>query len=130
MTNDINSLCSNINLYWVFMSDDRYRNHQELVNKVLLFVHGNFTGRYWPNATGAVKTENGHFQRYGLIGSCDILGFTDQGRFVGIEIKTGSAVLSPQQKKFKKTILRNNCIHLVITNEYEDLNLYKGLRRR
>lgn len=112
------------------MTDDRYKIHNELVNNVLLFIHSNFTGRYWANATGAVKTANGHFQRYGLIGSCDILGFTDQGRFVGIEIKTGSAVLSPQQKKFKKTILRHNCVHIVITNEYEDVQLYKGLRSR
>lgn len=112
------------------MSDDRYKIHNELVNNVLLFIHGNFTGRYWSNATGAVKTANGHFQRYGLVGSCDILGFTDQGRFVGIEVKTGEATLSAQQKKFKKIIIKNNCIHLVITNEYEDINLYKGLRRR
>ena len=112
------------------MSDDRYRKHNELANKVLLFIHEHFTGRFWSNATGAVKTENGHFQRYGLVGSCDILGFTDQGRFVGIEIKTGEATLSKQQKLFKKAIIKNNCVHLVITNEYEDLNLYKGLRRR
>lgn len=112
------------------MADDRYRIHNELVNNVLLFIHEHFTGRYWANATGAVKTANGHFQRYGLVGSCDIIGFTDQGRFVGIEIKTGEAVLFTQQKKFKKIIVRHNCIHLVIANEYEDLNLYKGMRRR
>lgn len=111
------------------MSDDRYKIHNELVNNVLLFIHSNFTGRYWSNATGAVKTENGHFQRYGLVGSCDILGFTDQGRFVGIEIKTGAATLSPQQKKFKKVMGSNNCLHIVIHNDF-NINDFKGLRRR
>ncbi len=112
------------------MADDRYRIHNELVNNILLFIHSNFTGRYWSNATGAVKTANGHFQRYGLVGSCDILGFTDQGRFVGIEVKTGAAVLSKVQRNFKEMLIKNNCIHIVITNEYEDVNLYKGMRRR
>lgn len=109
--------------------DTRYKNHNELVNKVLLFIHGNFTGRFWSNATGAVKTENGHFQRYGLIGSCDILGFTDQGRFVGIEIKTGSGVLSKVQKNFKQMALENNCIHIVIHDEF-NIDSFKGLRKR
>ena len=109
--------------------DDRYRIHNELVNKVLLYLHSTYSGRYWSNATGAVKTQNGHFQRYGLVGSTDIIGFTGQGRAVFIEIKTGSAVLSPQQKVFRDTVIKNNCIHIVVNNDIVD-NLFNKLQRR
>lgn len=97
------------------MSD--YRAHNELCNKVLLYLHANFTGRYWGNPTGAVKTENGHFQRYGLKGSTDIIGFTGQGRAVFIEIKTGGGTLSTQQKVFRDVSKKNNCIHITVYNE-------------
>lgn len=111
------------------MTDSRYRDHNELVNKILLYLHEHFTGRYWSNPTGAVKTENGHFQRYGLVGSTDIIGFTGQGRAVFIEIKTKSATLSKQQKNFKEVSINNNCIHLVIREEF-DINDFTGLQRR
>ena len=97
------------------MSD--YRQHNELVNKVLLYLHSTYTGFYWSNATGAVKTENGHFQRYGLKGSTDIIGHTGQGRAVYIEVKTGRAVMSAQQKLFKQAVLKSNCVHILVSNE-------------
>jgi len=93
-----------------------YREHNELVNKVLLFLSEHCPGRYWSNATGAVKTQNGHFQRYGLVGSTDILGFTSQGRFVAVEIKTGKATLSEQQKNFRDVAIKNNVFHRVVYN--------------
>ena len=99
------------------MVDERYRQHNELVNKVLLYLHSNFTGRWWANATGAVKTENGHFQRYGLVGSTDIIGHTGQGRAVYIEVKTGSGKLSKQQQIFRKMSIDCNCLHVVVYNE-------------
>lgn len=109
--------------------DERYRIHNELVNKVLLYLHEHFTGRYWGNPTGAVKTANGHFQRYGLVGSTDIIGFTGQGRAVFIEIKTGSAVLSKQQTAFMKVSKENHCIHIVVYNEIIEDD-FKELQRR
>ena len=96
------------------VGDSRYRDHNELVNSTLLYLHEHHTGRYWGNATGAVKTENGHFQRYGLVGSTDIIGFTGQGRAVFIEIKTKSGRLSPQQSKFKQIATDNGCIHITV----------------
>lgn len=102
----------------VVKTDTRYRNHNELVNQILVYLHSQFTGRYWGNATGAVKTESGHFQRYGLVGSTDIIGFTGQGRAVFLEVKTGSGRLSPQQLIFQQTVLRNGCIHLVLREDY------------
>jgi len=110
------------------MSD--YRAHNELVNKVILYLHEHFTGRYWSNPTGAVKTANGHFQRYGLKGSTDVIGFTGQGRAVFVEIKTGDAVLSKQQKVFKKISEKNYCIHITVENEIIDSDFNKLQRRK
>jgi hypothetical protein len=109
--------------------DTRYRTHNELCNKVLLYLHSNFTGRFWGNPTGAVKTSNGHFQRYGLVGSTDIIGFTGSGRAVFIEVKTGKATLSPQQKIFQQVALSNNCLHIVIYNTIVD-ELFNDFPRR
>lgn len=112
------------------MSNDRYKNHNELVNKVLLYVHANFTGRYWSNPTGAVKTKSGHFQRYGMKGSTDIIGFTGQGRAVFIEIKTGTGCLSVDQSNFKKIVEKNGCIHVVVRENFEECLENIGLIRR
>ena len=109
--------------------DNRYRIHNELVNKVLLYLHANFTGRFWPNPTGAVKTENDHFQRYGLVGSTDIVGFTGQGRAVYVEIKTGAGSLSKQQKIFKEIVELNNCIHVTVKNDIID-SAFKQFQRK
>ena len=106
-----------------------YHAHQELVKTVLLYLHTNFTGHYRENATGAVKTANGHFQRYGQKGSTDIIGHTGQGRAVYVEVKTGNSKLSKEQQNFKKMVLADNCIHLVIYNEIIDLHFHQFQRR-
>ena len=98
--------------------DSRYHDHEELCREILLYLHSKFTGRYWVNQTGAVKTQSGHFQRYGLVGSTDIIGFTGQGRAVYIEVKTKSGKLSVDQKKFRDMVIANNCIHSVLREDY------------
>lgn len=107
-----------------------YRDHNELVNKILTYLHSQFTGRYWGNATGAVKSESGHFQRYGLIGSSDIIGFTGQGRAVFIEVKTKNAALSAQQNKFRDATLRCNCIYIVAREDFIETFNSSELQRR
>jgi hypothetical protein len=67
---------------------------------------------------GAVKTVSGHFQRYGLVGSSDIIGHTGQGRAVYIEIKTKSGKLSKDQVKFQSMVLKSNCIHIVAREDF------------
>jgi len=100
------------------MTDSRYAVHNELVNRVLILLHSNQLGRFWSNATGAVKTANGHFQRYGLVGSSDIIGMTTKGRFVGIEIKTGAtSVQSKHQKAFQKMVEKNGAVYFLIRSE-------------
>lgn len=109
--------------------DTRYKNHNELVNQVLLYIHSNYEGRFWSNPTGALKTDKGHFQRYGLKGSADILGISGDGLFVAIEVKTGSAVLNPGQKNFRDMINKFGGVHIIIHNDIKDEDFIK-LRRK
>ncbi|MEY3879365.1 MAG: hypothetical protein RIQ94_160 [Pseudomonadota bacterium] len=100
------------------MSDTRYKIHNELVNRILILLHSNNLGRFWSNPTGAVKTSNGHFQRYGLVGSSDIIGISNSGKFVGIEIKTGAtSVQSKHQKSFQKMIEKQGGHYFLIRSE-------------
>ena len=59
----------------------------------------------WRNNTGALKTERGHFLRFGTKGSPDIMCGIDGG-FIGLEVKGSSGRLSPDQIAFKEAIER------------------------
>lgn len=100
--------------------DNRYKIHNELVNRILILLSSNKLGVYWGNPTGAVKTANGHFQRYGLVGSSDIIGINNTGKFIAIEIKTGAtSVQSKHQKNFQKMIEKQGGFYTVIRSEEE-----------
>ena len=108
--------------------DNRYKIHNELVNRILILLSSNRLGTFWSNPTGAVKTANGHFQRYGLVGSSDIIGMTTKGRFVGIEIKTGAtSVQSKHQKAFQKMVERNGGVYYLIRSEEQFILLKEVL---
>ena len=103
--------------------DTRYRTHNELVNRILVLLHSHNLGRFWNNPTGAVKTANGHFQRYGLVGSSDIIGISSKGIFTAIEIKTGeTSVQSKHQKNFQRMIESNHGYYFLIRSE-EQFNI-------
>jgi len=68
----------------------------------------------YQNSTGATKGSAGRYIRFGFPGSPDIVGIMPDGRYLGIEIKTGSAVQNKNQKKFEKKIKDNNGIYLII----------------
>lgn len=107
------------------MKDNRYKIHNELVNRILILLHSHNLGRFWNNPTGAVKTANGHFQRYGLVGSSDIIGINNTGKFVGIEIKTGAtSVQSKHQKNFQKMIEKQGGFYFLIRSE-EQFNILR-----
>lgn len=90
------------------------RNHQTLLKRCL--VHLSSVGIFcYPNNTGAIKGKyDTRYQRYGFPGSPDILGIMPDGRYLGIEIKTGCAVQNKNQKKFEKKIKENNGIYWII----------------
>jgi hypothetical protein len=102
---------------WWYIQDLRYSNHNELVNRILILLHSNKLGRFWANNTGAVKTVKGHFQRYGLKGSSDIIGLSKTGQFVGIEVKTGAGRQSGDQKNFQRMIESNGGMYFMVREE-------------
>ena len=64
----------------------------------------------------------GRYQSYGFPGSPDILGIMPDGRYLGIEVKTGSAIQNKNQIKFMKKINENNGIYLIV-RRIEDLEV-------
>ena len=66
------------------------------------------------NNTGKGITFHGSIVKFGLKGSPDIIGFTEHGTFIGIEVKTGNAVQNKFQKAFQKKLEESNGIYKVI----------------
>ncbi len=75
------------------------KEHTELVSETVDYLRQNL-GFFWKNATGSAK-HRGRFYSYGLPGSPDVIGCF-RSKFIGIEIKTGTARQSPNQKSFQK----------------------------
>lgn len=87
--------------------------HTALVNACLLWLSANGQKLFWSNQTGALFAGAGRFVRFGLKGSSDIIGaLKPTGRMVVIECKTGGAVLSDQQKKFRVAALEAGAVHI------------------
>ena len=62
--------------------------------------------------TGAYKTEHGSFIRFGSKGAADIFVCAN-GRMIGIEVKTASGKLSPDQEAFGKALEAAGGIYIV-----------------
>lgn len=53
------------------------------------------------NNVGVLQDKRGQYVRYGLgTGSSDLVGFTNTGRFLAIEIKTATGRATPEQQNF------------------------------
>lgn len=98
---------------------DRTKDHEKLLKQCLLELT-TYGFMAWKNSTGAMKTTIGHYQRYGLKGSADIIGLTPKGQFLAVEIKTGKAVQNKAQKAFQKAIESRNGVYKIIRT-YEEL---------
>lgn len=81
--------------------------HTELVNNLLIALGSRpDLGKFWKRNTGAFKTDEGHYIKYGLTGAADIEGLLVSGRHIEIECKTGTGRLSSAQQNFKAMILK------------------------
>ena len=82
------------------------KKHEEFLKKVMLKIQEMYPGSVvMKNNTGVLKSEKGYYVKYGMVGSSDLICcIAPHGRFVGIEIKTGRARQSDQQKKYEKAI--------------------------
>ncbi len=58
---------------------------------------------HYRNNSGAFKRDDGHFYRFGALGSPDIICVVD-GRYVGIEVKQAKGRQSEHQKEFEKNL--------------------------
>ncbi len=94
------------------MGGSQTAEHSKLVNEILLVYGARKDLTLWKNATGAVKIGE-RFLRFGLKGSPDILGIADGGTFVGIEVKTGAAKQTPEQRLFEAMVWRRGGVYVV-----------------
>jgi len=76
---------------------------------------------FWTNSTGAARTIDGEWVRYGLVGSSDILGVVNGGYLVCIEVKTGLSTQSEQQLKFEAAIKKRGGHYFVARSVMETL---------
>ena len=67
----------------------------------------------------ALNPRTGKPFHYGLKGSSDIIGILNNGKFLAIEIKTGQAVQSKQQKFFA-AMIQNMGGHYFVCRSVED----------
>ena len=60
---------------------------------------------HYRNNTGALKTERGHFVRFGAVGSPDIILIV-KGFYIGCEVKGTDGKQSDKQKEFQDKLER------------------------
>lgn len=90
--------------------------HTALVEASLLAV-GQLPGVVaWKNTTGVGRSlASDRKIRFGLNGSSDLLAVVaPHGRFLGMEMKTGGAVQSKQQKAFQRAIEDLGGVYVVV----------------
>ena len=68
---------------------------QKMLEQVGCFV--------WRSNTGGFMS-GGHYRRYGLVGSSDIIGIAPDGKFIAVENKCNGEPLSEKQKAFQNEI--------------------------
>lgn len=87
----------------------RNKEHQKLLDDILLAVGSLPSVRIWPRVVGFDESKQ---IRYGIPGECDLDGIMLGGRRISIEIKTGKATLSKDQKRWKAMILKFGGIYV------------------
>lgn len=86
--------------------------HQNLVKQILREIGSRSDIRIWQNSTGSVFKHNRKIS-FGLKGSADIIGITNHGKFLAIEVKTGQAEQTSHQKNFQKMIIKFGGIYIL-----------------
>jgi hypothetical protein len=83
-----------------------------LVKAIILALNQSSFGRFWEQPTGAAFRDQS-MVKYGLVGCADITGLTTFGIRAEIEVKTGQAQQSDQQKNFEFMIKKYKGIYFV-----------------
>jgi len=96
----------------------------ELVRMCLDYLHlkGVFA---WRNNSGGFK-KGEHFIRVGCVGSADIIGIINHGRFLAVECKVGRNRPSDRQKAWGSQISERGGL-LIVAYSIDDLEKYSHL---
>lgn len=95
--------------------------HNKLINEILLTFGAGPNLRIWKNDVGVGRSLNGdRVLRWGLKGSSDIIGIGFGGKFIAIEVKTGKAKQSEQQKNFQNMINKMGGVY-ILARSIEDV---------
>lgn len=100
------------------------REHQELVDAILLALSATRKCRAWKQVNGLFRAFDDPEQviRVGLVGSADVTGFRfGDGKRFELEAKTGEATQTKEQKNFQKVVLAGNAIYAVCRTTEEAL---------
>ena len=94
---------------WAMKSENP---HTALVQQIIEYFEDSPNVWVWKNNTGVAVYGNRRV-KYGKPGSPDVIGMLRDGRFFGIECKTGNARLNPDQRDFQARTAGFNGVYLV-----------------
>lgn len=86
--------------------------HQKILVEILKEFGARTDMKIWANNTGAAF-RRGRLLKFGLKGSGDILGIIEGGTFLSIEVKSGKARQTAQQKIFQKVVSNLGGLYIV-----------------
>ena len=106
--------------------------HEKYKHDAMLLLGSRLDTRCWPNEVGVGHAYGDRFKpvderrviRYGLKGSPDIMGFTsicEVPVLFGVEVKSGNATQSKNQKNYEKLINTFNGIYLIHRGDLQKL---------
>lgn len=100
------------------VSANRYKQHQQLVNKLVCAFQREFPhGRIFERHVGLFYTRAGYPVKINIAGMSDLWALVE-GKHFEIEVKTGSGVLSKPQKAWKKTVEKLSC-HFILARDID-----------
>jgi hypothetical protein len=76
--------------------------------------------------TGAIKTDKGHYVRFGKKGLGDITALSPHGRWVEVEAKVKNNPLSDDQVRRKLIVEKNKGLYIVCRDDVSELERLKG----
>ena len=89
--------------------------HQKLVDEILFAVGSQKNIRLWIRSVGvarALKSDN--IISFGVKGEADLQGIiAPEGKFLGIEVKTGNARQNPSQKNWQRMIEKFGGVYIL-----------------
>lgn len=94
------------------MTTPRNAAHEALLSQILKTFGTGHSMTLWENKTG-MAYRNKRPIYYGLKGSADILGIRQGGQMLCIEVKTGTARQTVQQKSFQKMITERGGLYIL-----------------